>query len=357
MANLIPAGVLQIRGFCDIIAGGYPNEEKGVENAYVNWQNINDAGEVQARYWYSDSNRGSNAYRSQTDVTVKTVWNATMNDENVVTVHADTYLVRVERVAFPAGSNGDVGSVGRSVFVYAPGAPCSTSPAHTIWQHRHIAPRFNGTIFSGQILVSSADYVIPPAKSTNTKTLLTYRNVTDGYESLLCVDSTYTDAMVMGFQFRNNLPSQLPRPVLSEIRQEPDICEDSVTALMTFTAPGVGGANLYLEYRYEGEDWDSDRHSVTVAAPRTGTFVVKLEGLTPSRDNNNPVKVYWRAKYKPRTVQMEEGEWTYGEFNTIFVPPPNMSVPDITEPECVEIDSGNLIPPFDEIVCYGGCDK
>lgn len=347
MAN---SGLLQVKSIADIIAGGYPNEIKDVSPAFRDWSNVPDNSDgVSSEYWYRDSNTGINARSSETHVFFNTKWHADLDEYNVFHIHTETYLTKVERIARPSGSSGDVPGPGRSIFAYRPGAPCSIGSAQ--WNHRSIPYNFNGIVFEGSVLIGVADYAIPPAKTSGYQSACTYRNNTDGYEYCLCQDSQFTDAMVLGFQFRNNLPAELPKPVWSDTIQYPDICENYMDVELVFSPLQVSGAELYVEYRYEGQDWSSDRSVISMVTRGAPTHVL-LYGIVPTNHTNRPQKLYWRAKYRPVRVQMEEGDWLYGETQIGFIPAPNMTVPDISVEECTSIGKGDLIPPYTEEQCY-----
>lgn len=344
------SGLLQIKGIADIIAGGYDGEIKGVQAAFENWANAPDNSDgVDSMYYYRDSNVALNSRSSETQVTFRTKWHSELDEYNVFHIHTENYLRKVERIARPSGSSGDRPGPGRSVFAYAPGAPCSMGSAR--WVQRRIPYNFNGIVFEGDVLIGVADYAIPPAKTSGRQSACIYRNVTNGYESYLCIDSDYTDAMVLGFQFRNNLPAELPKPVWSDTIQYPDICENYMDVELVFSPLQVSGAELYVEYRYEGQDWSSDRSVISMVTRGAPTHVL-LYGIVPTNHTNRPQKLYWRAKYRPVRVQMEEGDWLYGETQIGFIPAPNMTVPDITVEECAAIGKGDLIPPYTEEQCY-----
>lgn len=350
MAN---SGLLQVKGIADIIAGGYPNEIKGVSPAFRDWTNVPDSSDgVTSEYWYRDSNAGINARSSETHVFFNTKWHADLDEYNVFHIHTETYLTKVERIARPSGSSGDAPSLGRFVFAYAPGAPCS--PGAAAWPGpggRFIPYNYNGIVFEGRALIATARYSIPPAKTSGWQSACVYRNVTEGFEHYLCMDTRYTDAMVLGFQFRNNLPAELPVPIWTDTIQTPDICENYMDITLVFSPIQISGAELYVEYRYEGQDWSSDRSAVGMVTRNEPTSVL-LPKIVPTNHTSRPQVVYWRAKYRPVRVQMEASDWLYGETQVEYIPAPNMTVPDISVEECTSIGKGDLIPPYTEEQCY-----
>lgn len=144
-------------------------------------------------------------------------------------------------------------------------------------------------------------------------------------------------------------------PEITGERQDRDICENC--AITEFDiAPndliGQVSGNLEIEYLWEqtlsSPNWSrAERAVFTIYQNRPLT--VQLPCLIGSSH------YAYRMKIVLNGGVFSESDYVYGEFDTLFIPPPNMTVPDITEVECNEIDKGNLIPPFEEIVCYGGC--
>lgn len=73
---------------------------------------------------------------------------------------------------------------------------------------------------------------------------------------------------------------------------------------------------------------------------------VYLDCLIPSK------KVQWRARYTVSGQWEASSEFSYGEFETLFVPPTDMIVPDIKESECAALNQGKEIPHFDKEIGY-----
>lgn len=131
-----------------------------------------------------------------------------------------------------------------------------------------------------------------------------------------------------------------------------DICEDCAIVKMTAAANDLLGASngqLFVEYVWEGNldnpDWSEAEG-----------FYVPLTKDT-AKDFQWPCLIgrshyIWRMKVIVSEMDAES-EYIYGEFDTLFIPPANMTVPEISTYECTEINNGNLVPPFEEIVYYG----
>lgn len=354
--------ILQARGIANIISGGYPGEPHGAQPAFANWEYVDEnSNGVESYYFYCDSNysRNPNARRSQTNVTIKTSWESYIDEFNNVVITTHTFLTRIERIARPGAmpewnapaSGGDVPSLGRRIYLFKPGTPCSVGAAMP--EKWFVPYNYDGLVFSGNIHISDTHRVLAPGQTTGADSAITYRNVVDGYGAYLCSTGTnrYTDAMELGFQFRNNLPTELPRPVLVDSNQTADICENFVYINLIFAAPPVNGAEIYVEWRYEGQDWSSER-SASEGAERGKNVTVTISPIAPTNHTDSPQKVYWRAKFRPRRVQMHESEWLYGESISMYVPAPNMSVPDITTEECNAIGKGDLLPEYTKEQCY-----
>jgi len=349
--------ILQVKGIATILSGGYDGEPVDAQPAFANWEYVDEnSNGVESYYFYCDSNPESNLYRSQTNVTVKTKWTSHVDDMNNVVIHTDTFLIRIDRIARPGAmpewdapaSNGDAPGAGRDIYVFRPNAPCNINAAVDHWYAPY---NYDGNIFTGELYLGSDDKTLAPAETTGVDSAIIYRNVVSGYVAHFCGDNGYVDAMALGFQFRNNLPKDLPIPVWVDTAQTPDICENFVNVSLFFAGPPVNGAEIYVEWRYDGQDWSSER-SASAKAFRNEQVEVVLSPIAPTNHTSSPQKVYFRAKFRPRGVKMNEGDWLYGEFFSRYVPAPNMSVPDITMEECTSIGKGDLIPEFDKDQCY-----
>lgn len=146
-------------------------------------------------------------------------------------------------------------------------------------------------------------------------------------------------------------------PEITGERHERDICENCAIAKFDIAANdliGQSSGSLVVEYLWNKTLATADWSNVEVSnfdIYQNQPMTITLPCLVPSSH------YAYRMKIVLNGGVFSESDYVYGEFDTLFIPPPNMTVPDITEPECVDIDSGNLIPPFEEIVCYGGCEN
>lgn len=346
---------LEARGYNEIFVGGYEGEIKGVEQAYENWAKVpmNNLAGVDSYYYYRDSNVSKNEVSAETKVYIRTGWEATADDSNVITITTYTYVTGVEKY-IPAGSSGMTLRQGRQIRAYAPSTPCGPSAQ---WTSVMVPVSYYGGIAGSPglpVLISKNTYTLPPQATSESKSAIVVRNVVEGYEYRLCDDSPsniYLDAMYMGFQFRNNLPNDLPIPVLHEVEQTPDICENVVDLIFTFEPISIGGAELYLEYKFGNLDWSEDR-SVAKKVIKGSPTTVTVYGLPPTNHTKNPVVVYWRAKYRPSGSTLLESDWLYEDTQIMYIPAPNMTVPDITTPECNLIARGEFVPQWTSEQCY-----
>lgn len=359
---------LQIRGYINVLSGGYPGEPKGMAPAYANWANCDentsqDNGAL-SYYYYCDSNidgnQGSymmNLYRTQTNVSIKTWWESSMDDENIIHITTHTALVGVDRIFAPGAdgdapaSRGGTGPAGRDIWVYHPNTPCRANGAGSLWS-TFIPWNANGNVFSGNIHVSDVTFSLVPGETSQGKSGIIYWNAQQGYGHYICMQATYTDGISLGFQFRNNMPTVLPAPVWMDTDQHPDICENYVDIDLIFEPFNVGGAEIYVEWRYDGQDWSSDRSFASGRIQKGKDVIAALKKIAPTNHTNKPRILYWRAQARPVTVKMQPSEWVYGQIEVMYVPAPNMTVPDITSEECSAIGKGDYIEPWTSEQCY-----
>lgn len=131
-----------------------------------------------------------------------------------------------------------------------------------------------------------------------------------------------------------------------------DICEDCAIVDMTIAANDLIGAStgqLFVEYVWNGDLNDPDWGEAEGAY-----FSLRKDTATDIRFPCLVGRSHYIYRMKIIVSEMSaESEWVYGEFDTLFLPPANMTVPEVSNYECTEINNGNLIPPFEEIVHYG----
>lgn len=163
-------------------------------------------------------------------------------------------------------------------------------------------------------------------------------------------------------------PINVCPPEFVSLTQTADICEECVNGTWHFEPNDLLGINqgqLHLEYVADATstattDWSqAEARYFTIYKDQPIDVTVGCQN--PDNCDNTqclaPNTNYcWRAKIVLNDGYEAESDWTYGCMKTLFIPPANMSVPDITVEECTEIDRGNELEQFNQIVCYGGCD-
>lgn len=316
------------------------------------WHDVQATGSDTRTYRWRDSNSGLNSKSSEGYATIRDTWSAKPDDQNNLIITHDMYLVAWGRRDLVTRGGAIIAAPGRGLAVYK-----AVNGQYTMVQNLGTSMVNQTYERTGNIHIGTFTYVLPPQSSSrgqypNTGTLV--RNWVIGKandQPYRNADERYIDMMFMGADFRNNLPNQFLPPVLDHIEQIPDICEDFVIFQVYFEAPIMSGANLEFEYWYNGETVD-DARKITVDGVKAGEPIyLEFDQVYPSR--NHDVKLYWRARFVATTGTLKDSDWTYGSEEVIFIPPPNMTVPDITTAECTAITRGELIPPYEEITWYG----
>lgn len=159
-------------------------------------------------------------------------------------------------------------------------------------------------------------------------------------------------------------PSSIPRveltapvcpfeaPVLSRVRQSPDICKNCVDVTLDFAQAQVGdreGVLLVVDYKYSNEPWDESMYTSKEVGVSDGDSIsLPLGCLIPNRE------VCWRAKHITTMGETAESDYVEGCFTTEFVPPVWMEVPPISVAECTRLANGRPLPEFTYITNYYG---
>ena len=119
-----------------------------------------------------------------------------------------------------------------------------------------------------------------------------------------------------------------------------DICEDCAIVDMTVAGNDLLGASsgkLFVEYVWNGNlenpDWSEAEGFYVDLRPD-----VAKDFTWPCLQGRS--HYIYRMKIIVADVD-GESEYIYGEFDTQFIPPANMTVPEISEYECTEINNGN----------------
>lgn len=156
-----------------------------------------------------------------------------------------------------------------------------------------------------------------------------------------------TGAFVSGISIDVQMLSICP-PEISQVHQKDRVCDNCVETTLEFEGNELGGlpgASLEVSFKYKGQPWDQ---AVTVSwnAFKDEPTFVEIGCLIPSRE------VEWRARYVVGGQYDAKSEYSYGTFETLFVPPTDMIVPDINPGECTQITQGKELPHFNKEIGY-----
>lgn len=141
---------------------------------------------------------------------------------------------------------------------------------------------------------------------------------------------------------------QICPPSFKDTGQTPDVCNDCVNTILKFNATefgGIGDATIEVEYKYAGQAWNQAMRTQEIVHENQA-HEVDLGCLIHSKT------VEWRARYTVAGASEAKSEYTYGSFDTLFIPPSDMVVPDIDEQECTTLTQGKLVPEFDHLTNY-----
>lgn len=149
-------------------------------------------------------------------------------------------------------------------------------------------------------------------------------------------------------------PLNVCPPEVIHMGQERDICEDCAYTNFIIGANDLldqPKAKVVVEYVWKATLDNVDWSKAEVARydiNKNEELDFNLPCLIPSSHYAYRLKIVLDTDYAA------ESEYVYGEFDTLYIPPANMSVPTITVQECTDINRGGLIAPFEEPVSYGG---
>ena len=181
----------------EIISGGYDGEETGVIPPDTGWRSTDVmTGSSSAEYYFRDSDLGQNANSSRVVVSITETWEASIDDENYLTVKLKTTLNSIRRDDL----RGNVGSqtVPRSMKARREdGGPVIWSIASDPINTAH-------TLLGSPIVLDEYTFTLPPGESLSRGSIF-FRNNTYGHDDDP-VPSIYVDLMWLGTEFRNPLP-------------------------------------------------------------------------------------------------------------------------------------------------------
>lgn len=317
-----------------------------------NFNNTDDAGSITSVYTWRDSNLfpGRNSISTRMNVSVTDNWTSSVDNMNNLIVVVTSTVNSIWRDD-PRGRQPDYRT---TALLDGSNFPSYQSSNHIVWGP---VVTINGYYGSGATSWGAGQtrtqtFVIPPQQDSNLNPSFRVRNWNTNYANINSRPSGYIDDLGVGVIFRNDLPNQFDPPKLITIDQTPNICDSTVDAEFCFEHPNLNGANLVVQWRYEGQDWSTNRQSVTPAYRTDGQTCLLAQGLIPS--SCTETTVYWRAQFQSTVSTLRPSEWAYGEFKSLFVPPVWMTVPDITAAECSAAAKGDLLDQYDKVVYYDG---
>lgn len=291
-------------------------------------------------YSWRDSDAAMNSDSARGEAYVLDNWSAVVNADNSITVTLTSTLQRITRGDIRGNAYGQ-----RIVAVM-------NSGRGLLWRQNGSCDirTFNGNVFTGNLSSSVVFNILPQQTSASIYPII-IRNWVTGAADWNWGVEPFVDEMAMGGVFKNNLPNSFDPPEVLEIVQTPRICDSIVDAEFTFGAPILNGGHLELQWHYNGEDW-SNPYTVTAPSNRDNEVVIVAQNLIPT--SCDITTVYWRARFVSDVDYLFDSEYTYGEFDVLFIPPVWMNVPDISDSECENISSGKPIDEFGEVVYYTG---
>lgn len=318
------------------------------------WVNADDSGTTTRTYTWRDSQTGINSSSARANIEIQDEWTSSIDGNNNLIVNLKSTVTKVWR---DDRYNVAGTSIPRQIAVLEGGNyPTTQAGSHVI----QLLPAVNAATFENggnpwTIGVSRQQVlVIPPqGQSGAAQPFRVKAWYAGGGMNINTSYNDYVDEMSMGTIFKNNLPNELTPPVFVRVDQVPDICNNVVDATIHFTPPNLNGAQLELYWSYEDGVWSENKKAVVPASRDAETVFYTIEDLLPTTCPP-PTKVYWRARYIPTTDTLQPSDWTYGNFETVFVPPIWMTVPDITTPECNSLGKGELLDEYDHVVYYQG---
>lgn len=311
----------------------------GVRQEYLEWIDApdNNSEGVSFEYNWRDSNYALNSVSQRGVAHATTTWTSQQLEGNVLRVTATVTIDHIYRD--DVRGNPDLR-------IYRRMAIKNAETNATLWIQNGASPINRngvGTVMNTPVSITRTFDILPQQTSVTTY-IAKIRN--------WCSTSTggnfngagensgielYVDEMAIGAEFRNSLPNKFNPPVLRTIDQVRDICEDVVDANMIFEGPTLANGKIEVQWRLEGQDWNDSRKAV--ASGTVGEVVedLWLEDLPPRN-----TKIYWRARWVGAEY-LEPSDWVYGDFETLWFPAPNQTVPDITDQDCARIGRGELI--------------
>lgn len=179
----------------EIISGGYIGEETGVIPPDTGWRSTDVmSGSSSAEYYFRDSDYGQNQNSSRVVVSITETWEASIDDENYLTVSLKTTINSIRRDDI----RGTPGSVGRNMKARR------QDGGAVIWSVNNDPIATAHTILGSPIVLDDYTFTLPPGESLSRGSVF-FRNNTVGHDDDP-IPSAYVDLMWLGTEFRNPLP-------------------------------------------------------------------------------------------------------------------------------------------------------
>lgn len=166
-----------------------------------------------------------------------------------------------------------------------------------------------------------------------------------------CANMPYVDSSIPQIPLTAPV-CPLDPPVYTGNYQEQRVCDNCVDVYMQFEPSDLGGRDggkIVVDYKYGDEPWDVALHTSEEMDVVAGQEItVLLRCLIPDR------KVCWRAQFLTGEGETAKSEYSYGCFQTEFIPPVWMTVPPVSVQECTLLQQGRPVKPFDHLTNYWG---
>ncbi|MEE0059363.1 MAG: hypothetical protein UE295_00910, partial [Acutalibacteraceae bacterium] len=234
---------LQIKCATQIIHGGYPGEEKGINRGYGDWTNVPLNGSIESEYFYRDSDLMDNNNSSKVIVRIQDSWSGSVNSSNNrITVTVSSKIVSIDRV----DASANAGNTRRDISV------------RSDWNGSWVWELFNDPIntshhIGGNINLGSTTFMLDP-QTENGRGSVYYRNHSSGFPE----EERYIDEFWMGIQVRNILPSNPSQPNFGSVVQTAIDCDNlNIRVPIIATASTATYPNLknYGRYKIGNGSW------------------------------------------------------------------------------------------------------